>query len=151
MKRFLFLSIFTLALALPQMASAQSAFLSLIDCKFDDGTDKLSTDCTGTLGTIAVDTDWFPSDITIADVKFWNPVKHNFQITCPTATIVNLQVVAPSVTVKEHIFKQGLALGADMPHNFSLMMTSGMSYNIQHKTGTQNCSVIITQSNNHDL
>jgi len=137
---------------------AGPSFFKAIDCKFDDGTTALpfkynSTDaCSATKGNIAVDTDWFPSDITISNPQHFDPVRHTLQFSCPTGTVVNLQVAGTGVTGdKVYTLNQGTALGAAEGHQFSLIVTSGMSYNVQHKTGTQNCSVMITETFSDDL
>lgn len=127
-----------------------------VDCKFDDATTALTVNstvlCSATIGTIAVDTDWFPADIGANDAQFWIPVRHTFQFSCPAATVINLQVAGEAVTGdKEFIFNSGIAIGVDNAHQFSVILYQGMTYNIQHKTGTQNCSVFITETFSDDL
>jgi hypothetical protein len=108
--------------------------------------------------SVAPDTDWFGTDLTLSpnherhgvSVFFDAPVKHSFQFSCPTATVINLQVKYNSIT-KVHNFNSGVAIGANDANQFSVIVQPGMSYNIQHKTATQNCSVAITESFNVDL
>jgi len=78
------------------------------------------------------------------------PVKHTFQFVCPTATVINLQVKFNGIT-KVHALNGGAPIGSNNGNNFSFMLQPGMTYNIQHKTAAQNCSVVITESFNVDL
>jgi len=107
---------------------------------------------------VAPDTDWFAQDLSpsttaqrrgIASV-FDAPVKHNFQFSCPTSTVINLQLKYNSIT-KVFNFNDGKTIGANTGNQYSIILHEGMTYNIQHKTGTQACSVIITESFNVDL
>ncbi|MCH8313683.1 MAG: hypothetical protein IID17_11935 [Nitrospinae bacterium] len=107
---------------------------------------------------VAVDTDWFAQDLTSStnaqrsgvSSNFDAPVKHTFQFSCPTATVINLQLKYNAVT-KVVNFNGGEAIGSNDGHQFSVILHSGMSYNIQHKTSTQACAVVITESFNVDL
>jgi hypothetical protein len=99
--------------------------------------------------SIAPDTDWFSADIT-PNQRNLESVKHTFQFMCPTTTVVNMQLVFNSIT-KVLAFNSGVALDANNGYVFTVLLQKNMSYNIQHKTGTQNCSVIITESGNADL
>ena len=107
---------------------------------------------------VAADTDWFAQDLTPSTndqrlgvaSHFDTPVKHTFQFSCPTATVINLQLKYNSVT-KVINFNGGEPIGAGDGHQFSVILHSGMSYNLQHKTATQACAVIITESFNVDL
>lgn len=116
--------------------------------------------------SIAVDTNWFASNIKPSSSSqrinahtvsrrgisspVGNPVKHTFQFSCPTATVINLQIKFAGLT-KTFTFNDGVAIGVNIGKNFSVVLHTGMSYNIQHKTDTQNCAVVITESFNVDL
>jgi len=108
--------------------------------------------------SVAVDTDWFAQDLTSSTnaqrsgvaFNFDAPVKHTFQISCPTATVINLQLKYNSI-IKVFNFNGGEPVGSNDSHQFSVILHSGMSYNIQHKTAAQACSVVITESFNVDL
>ena len=108
--------------------------------------------------TVAPDTDWFAQDLTSSTnaqrsgvaSNFDIPVKHTFEFSCPTATVINLQLKFNSI-IKVFTFNQGNAIGANNGNQFSVILHSGMSYNIQHKTATQACAVVITESFNVDL
>ena len=107
---------------------------------------------------VAVDTDWFAQDLTSStnaqrsgvSSNFDAPVKHTFQFSCPTATVINLQLKYNSIT-KVHNFNGGSEIGVNNGTQFSVILHSGMTYNIQHKTATQACAVVITESFNVDL
>ncbi len=83
----------------------------------------------------AVDTDWFSSNLS-ALTNDW-PVKHTIQIRMATTSVVNLQVDHGSSTNILYNLNNGVALTADSPYQFDLLVYPGMTYNIQHKTGTQ--------------
>jgi len=107
---------------------------------------------------IAVDTDWFTDDIVpfiparsgeaLKDAS--TVVKHTLEIVVPTATIINIQKKFNGIT-KEIILNGGAELGINIGFQFDLILQKGMTYNIQHKTGTQNPAVIITESYNTDI
>lgn len=107
---------------------------------------------------VAVDTDWFSQDLAPStnDLRqgvashFDAPVKHTFQFSCPTATVINLQLKYNAIT-KVINFNGGEPVGSNDGNQFSVILHSGMNYNIQHKTGTQACTVVITESFNVDL
>ena len=107
---------------------------------------------------VAVDTDWFAQDLTSStnaqrsgvSSNFDAPVKHTFQFSCPTATVINLQLKYNAIT-KVVNFNGGEAIGSNDGNQFSVILHSGMSYNIQHKTAAQACTVVITESFNVDL
>jgi hypothetical protein len=108
--------------------------------------------------SVAPDTDWFVQDLTPSinaqrhgvSSHFDAPVKHTFQFSCPTATVINLQLKYNAIT-SVHNFNGGAEIGATNGSQFSVILHSGMTYNIQHKTVTQACKVIITESFNVDL
>jgi len=107
---------------------------------------------------VAVDTDWFAQDLMSStnaqrsgvSSHFDAPVKHTFQFSCPTATAINLQLKYNSIT-SVHNFNGGNAIGINNGQQYSVILHSGMTYNIQHKTATQACKVVITESFNVDL
>ncbi len=107
---------------------------------------------------VAVDTDWFGQDLAPSTndqrqgmaSNFDAPVKHTFQFACPTATVINLQLKYNSIT-KVINFNGGEPVGSGDGNQFSVILHDGMAYNIQHKTATQACSVVITESFNVDL
>ncbi|GJL78815.1 MAG: hypothetical protein NPINA01_18040 [Nitrospinaceae bacterium] len=107
---------------------------------------------------VAPDVDWFSEDLAPStDVErrgmtshFSAPVKHTFEFSCPLETAVNLQMKYNAIT-KVFNFNDGEPIGANDGNQYSVILHSGMSYNIQHKTATQACSVIITESFNVDL
>jgi hypothetical protein len=152
MKKIIFGVLITCLLVLTQAASAD-VFTREVDKKWD-------------AVTVAVDTNWFASDIrpstnserlnsnTIGAEGISspadNPVKHTFQFSCPTATVVNMQLKYAGIT-SVHNFNAGAAIGIDNGMQFSVILHSGMKYNIQHKTATQACKVIITESFNANL
>lgn len=110
--------------------------------------------------TVTINTDWFASDIVVGttaqrrsvgvDKAYFAPVKHTFQFSCPTATVINLQLKFDSIT-KIFNFNSGLEIGINGGNQFSVMLHRDMTYNIQHKTATQACAVVITESFNVDL
>jgi len=108
---------------------------------------------------VAPDTNWFVQDLgpsanssrgKIGADCYDAPVKHTFEFSCPAATVVNLQLKYNAIT-KVFTFNSGNAIGANDGHQFSAILHDGMTYNIQHKTGTQACAVVITESFNVDL
>jgi hypothetical protein len=107
---------------------------------------------------VAVDTDWFAQDLISStnaqrsgvSSHFDAPVKHTFQFSCPTATVINLQLKYNSIT-EVHNFNGGQEIGINNGQQYSVILHSGMTYNIQHKTTTQACKVVITESFNVDL
>lgn len=145
-------------LLLPAISFALPSHFEIVDCKFDDGTTALtdpltgSAVCSATKGAIAINTDWFPADLTLLDPVFWNPVRHTLQFSCPTATVINVIVAGNGVTGdKTFVLNTTTALGVNEGHQFSLILSSGMTYNIQHATATQNCTVFITETYADDL
>ncbi len=107
---------------------------------------------------VAPDTDWFAQDLMSSTnaqrsgvvSNFDAPVKHTFQFSCPTATVINLQLKYNSIT-EVHNFSGGQEIGVNNGNQYSVILHSGMTYNIQHKTATQACKVVITESFNVDL
>jgi len=99
--------------------------------------------------SIAPDTDWFSINLGPIE-RNQASVKHTFQFMCPTATVINLQITYDSI-IKVYDFNSGVALSENSGYVFSAIIHQNMTYNIQHKTGTQNCSVAITESLNADM
>lgn len=99
--------------------------------------------------SVAPDTDWFSVDLAPIE-RNNNAVKHTFQFMCPTSTVVNMQLTFNAIT-KAYDFNSGVAIPANVGMQFSVIIHKDMTYNIQHKTGTQNCSVTISESSNIDL
>lgn len=95
------------------------------------------------------DTNWFTKDVEIVR-RFSDAVKHTFQFSCPTATIINLQLKFNGIT-KIHNFNGGVEIGINDGEQFDVILHKGMTYNIQHKTGIQNVAVIIVESANLDV
>lgn len=100
-----------------------------------------------TSATVAVDTDWFSADITS---RANAAVKHTISIMVPTSTVVNLQTVFNSIT-KTLDINEGIALNANALYQFDMIVYPGMTYNIQHKTTTQNVVAYISESENTDV
>ena len=98
--------------------------------------------------TLAVDTDWFATDI--VPLITGTSVKHVIQIMVPTATVVNVQLKRDSIT-KVYNLNDGVTLAANSGLQFDLMLKAGDSYNIQHKTATQNVSCTIFEALNADI
>lgn len=100
-----------------------------------------------TSATVLVDTDWFDADIS---GRGGHTVKHTLQIMVPTSTVVNLQVVFNSIT-KTLDLNEGIALNANAAYQFDFLVFPGMTYNVQHKTTTQNMACFIAESENADV
>lgn len=107
---------------------------------------------------VAPNTDWFAADLApstnarrgAVSIHFDSPVKHLFQFSCPVATVINLRLKFNSIT-KVFTFNAGNAVTALNGYQFSVVLHAGMTYNIQHESGTQACAVVITESFNVDL
>ena len=80
-------------------------------------------------GTVAVNTDWFGSDIVLLSTAeaiknrggIDRPVKHTLQIMVPTSSIVNIQHVSNSITKVLNV-NEGTALTANAGYQFSLIL-----------------------------
>jgi len=81
----------------------------------------------------AVDTDWFAANIAPSNANS----SHIIYISCPTETVVNLQMDDGTNTNTTMVLNTGTALAATCLYAFQIEVPSGYSYNIQHKTGTQ--------------
>ena len=96
----------------------------------------------------AINTDWFAADITpsSAGTSVSTMFKHTLMIQCPTSTIVNVQYVIDGSTVVM-LLNNGTALVAGAVYFFDLLMPQNITgYNIQHATGTQNVTCIISET-----
>lgn len=118
-------------------------------------------------GDIGADADWFTEDLKASQEarrRFalddaFTVVKHTLQIFVPATTIVNIQLKFPRQDVinngdsltKVFPLNDNNALTAATPFQFDLMLVQGASYNIQHKAGSQNVAVFITESFNVDI
>lgn len=92
--------------------------------------------------SVAVDTDWFSSNISSTDA----PANHRLYIRLATTSVINLQVDDGTNTDVEMVLNKGTALTANHLHAFDIMVPSGYSYNIQHKTGTQNINCWVVET-----
>ena len=89
----------------------------------------------------AVDTDWF--GVNIKPTRF--PALHRIFIACPSETKVNLLMDDGSNTNIVMLLNDDTALKATALYVFDVVIPKGYSYNIQHKTTTQNISAWITE------
>lgn len=156
MRKILFTILFYLMLA--SSVHAGPSHFTPVDCKFDDGSTALtfkfhSTDtCSATKGAIAPDTDWFPENIGITNPEFYAPVRHTLQFLCPVDTVINVQMFGAGVTgVKVVTLNSGISIGANQGNQFSFILMNGITYNVQHKSRTQNCKLFIAETFSDDL
>lgn len=90
----------------------------------------------------AVNTDWFASNVSPTNA----PANHRIYILLATTSVVNLQMndgINSNITMN---LNGGTALTADSLYAFDIIVPDGYSYNIHHKTGTQNISGWIVES-----
>lgn len=100
--------------------------------------------------TVAVDTNWFTNNIG-PDVQQATPSKFTVQIMVPTSTVVEFDLT-DGTTNKTGTVNNGGALVANSWQQFDLMVKGGWSFNIQHKTTTQNVACNIFESiSNSDI
>ncbi len=90
----------------------------------------------------AVDTDWFASNITPSNA----PSNQRIYIRLATTSVVNLLMDDGTNSDLTMTLNAGVALTADYLYAFDLTLPAGYSYNIQHKTGTQNINSWIVES-----
>jgi|TARA_Y100000310_G_scaffold105331_1_gene103765 hypothetical protein len=90
----------------------------------------------------AVDTDWFAANITPTEA----PANHRIYIRVATTTIINLQMDDGTNTNLTMNLNDGVALDANDLYAFDIVVPAGYSYNIQHKTGTQNINGWIVET-----
>ena len=109
--------------------------------------------------TILINANWFAVDIDPFDATFEEKkrndhvdvVKHTLQITVPTATVVNIQSKFTGTATKVKDVNNGTALVANATVQFDLLLERGDTYNIQHKTSTQNVDIQIFASFNTNI
>lgn len=89
----------------------------------------------------AVDTDWLGSNVSPTDA----PAIHRLSIRIATATVVNLQWDDGTTANIEYILNGGTALVANQLYSFDIIVPSGYSYNVQHKTTTQLVDLTIVE------
>ncbi len=97
--------------------------------------------------TVAVDTNWFASNV---DGPTGIPVKHTLMIMVPTSTVVEVDIT-DGTTLKTATLNAGVALAANAWYIFDIIVYIGFTYNIQHKTTTQNVACFIMESDNVDI
>tara|TARA_Y100000310_G_scaffold95109_2_gene92960 strand:- start:1150 stop:1515 length:366 start_codon:yes stop_codon:yes gene_type:complete len=90
----------------------------------------------------AIDTDWFTANISPTNT----PANHRIYIRMATTSIVNIQMDDGTNSNIEMILNDGVALDANDLYAFDIIVPAGYSYNIQHKTGTQNINAWIVES-----
>lgn len=90
----------------------------------------------------AVDTDWFAANITPTNA----PANHRIYIRMATTSIVNLQMDDGTNSNIVMNLNDGVALDANDLYAFDVIIPDGYSYNIQHKTGTQDVNGWIVES-----
>jgi hypothetical protein len=96
----------------------------------------------------AVDTDWFSADLVPSSSgdTVSAMYKHSLMIHCPTSTIVNIQYVIDGSTIVMNL-NGGVALSAGAVYIFDILLPQGVTgYNVQHKTGTQNITCIVSET-----
>tara|TARA_Y100000310_G_C20130761_1_gene555759 strand:- start:93 stop:458 length:366 start_codon:yes stop_codon:yes gene_type:complete len=90
----------------------------------------------------AVDTDWFATNISPTNA----PANHRLYIRMATTSVVNLQMDDGTNTDLVMNLNDGTALDANDLYAFDIILPAGYSYNIQHKTTTQNINAWIVES-----
>ena len=93
-----------------------------------------------------VDTDWFATDISVSP-SHHNMWMHKFtmQIRVSTTTILNLQYTLDGVT-EVYDLNSGVAQPGGAVHIYDILAPQGSSFNIQHKTSTQDVSCILSET-----
>ena len=96
--------------------------------------------------TVAVNTDWFTSNI--APEKQNKPSKFTVQILMATTSVVEFDIT-DGTTNKTGKINNGGSLIAAVWYHFDVELPAGYTFNIQHKTTTQNmaCHIFETKSN----
>ena len=98
-----------------------------------------------------VDTDWFSVDISVGDNNYNNYVyKQTLQIHVSTTTVLNLQYTLGGSTVTYDL-NSGFAQPGGAVHQYDILLPPGSTYNVQHKTGTQNVSCVIAETNTANI
>lgn len=93
--------------------------------------------------TVAVDTNWFADNIKPSHRGKGS--KFTVQIMVPTVTVVEFDIT-DGTTNKTAAVNNGGALIADKWYQFDVVVPPGYTFNIQHKTTTQNMAVVIFES-----
>ena len=94
--------------------------------------------------TVAVDTNWFTSNITTANTGF--PSKFTLQIMVPTSTVVEVDMTDGTTAKAAISINGGTALTASTWYIFDIIVPGGYSFNVQHKTTTQNPVCIVSET-----
>ncbi len=89
----------------------------------------------------AVDTDWFTSNIEPTQKQ----AIHRIYIRLATESVVNIQLDDGTNTDITLDLNEGSALSANSLYVFDVHIPAGYSYNLQHKTGTQNINCWIVE------
>ena len=97
--------------------------------------------------TVAVDTNWFSAG-NIAPSKEGTPSKFTVQILMATTSVVEFDIT-DGTTNKTGKINNGGSLIAAVWYQFDVELPAGYTFNIQHKTTTQNmaCHIFETLSN----
>jgi len=93
--------------------------------------------------TVAVDTNWFTTNI--APENKGKQSKFTILMMVPTSTVVEVDI-ADGTTNKTGTLNGGTALTASAWYVFNITVPPGYTFNIQHKTGTQNVACIIDET-----
>lgn len=93
--------------------------------------------------TIAADADWFTQDIGPSHRNRGS--KFTLLMAVPTSTVVEVDI-DDGTTEKTATLNGGTALTADAWYVFHITVPWGYTFNIQHKTGTQNVACIVDET-----
>ena len=94
----------------------------------------------------AIDTDWFATAIGPSPVyhKMWM-YKHTLQIHVSTTTVINLQYTIDGIT-QTYDLNSGVAQPGGSVHIYDILVPADSTYNVQHKTSTQDISCIVSET-----
>jgi len=90
----------------------------------------------------AVDTDWFAANTSPTN----SPCTQRIYLRLATTSVVNIQMDDGTNSNIEMVLNAGVALTANYLYAFDISVPAGYSYNIQHKTGTQNVNGWIVEA-----
>jgi len=93
--------------------------------------------------TVAVDTNWFTNNIVPS--RPGRMAKFTLLVMVPTSTVIEVDIT-DGTTNKTGTLNDGTALTAAAWYAFSVFVPPGYSFNIQHKTTTQNVVCIVCES-----
>ena len=93
--------------------------------------------------TIAPDTNWFTNNVVPS--RPGRMAKYSILMAVPTSSVVEVDIT-DGTTNKTATLNDGTALTAAAWYVFSVAVPPGYSFNIQHKTGTQNVAGIVCES-----